>query len=208
MDDDGVIIAGNGTHQKAEELGLPIKVIETDGTELVVVKRTDLKTDDPRRIGLALADNATTDTSEWDTEALHAHWGMDELAKWDVAGMEEEQEDKYNSKVSAPNYAPRDPQPPKVETLYDDTRTNSLITVINEVEMPDEVRKFLKMAAHRHTVFDYEMIAEYYCHAPKEVQELMEDSALVIIDFNKAIELGFVQLNADILAQFNDDYEG
>jgi hypothetical protein len=42
--------------------------------------------------------------------------------------------------------------------------------------------------------FNYKNVAEYYAHSEKEVQELMEDSALVIIDYNKAIELGFVKL--------------
>lgn len=53
----------------------------------------------------------------------------------------------------------------------------------------------MRAAATRHIVFNYERIADYYASASKEVQELMEQSALVIIDFDKAIEQGFVQLN-------------
>lgn len=54
---------------------------------------------------------------------------------------------------------------------------------------------FLKLAASRHIVFNYENIADYYAIATKEMQELMEKSALVIIDFDKALEEGFVVLN-------------
>jgi hypothetical protein len=84
------------------------------------------------------------------------------------------------------------------EMLYDMRKCNSLKKEINEVaketNMPDEVKMFLMMAATRHIKFNYHQIAEYYAQAPKEVQELMEKSGLVIIDFNDAIENGFVEL--------------
>lgn len=51
------------------------------------------------------------------------------------------------------------------------------------------------MAATRHYGFNYKYIAEYYAQAPKEVQELFEDSALVIIDFEDAIAKGFVEVS-------------
>jgi hypothetical protein len=56
------------------------------------------------------------------------------------------------------------------------------------------VKAFLRSAAQRHTVFDFENIAEYYAHASPAVQALMEDSALVIVDFQRAIELGYVEV--------------
>ena len=61
---------------------------------------------------------------------------------------------------------------------------------------------FLIYAAYRHTVFDYSKIADYYAHSSKEIQELMEDSALVIIDFDAAIEKGYVKLTKDIAAAY------
>lgn len=62
------------------------------------------------------------------------------------------------------------------------------------------------MAASRHVVFRYDRIAEYYCHAPKEVQELMEESALVIIDFDDAIEGGYVRARMEMEAEFEKEY--
>src|ERR1041384_588040 len=57
-DKNGVIIAGNKTLETAADLGLPVKVVETDGTELVVVQRTDLDlTRDKAARELAYADN-------------------------------------------------------------------------------------------------------------------------------------------------------
>ncbi len=70
MDADNVIIGGNGVFEQAKEMGLKVRVIESDGSELVVVKRTDLKTGDDKRKLLALADNRTAELAEWDTEAL------------------------------------------------------------------------------------------------------------------------------------------
>ena len=52
--------------------------------------------------------------------------------------------------------------------------------------------------------FNYENIAEFYAHSDKEVQELMESSALVIIDFKKAIEQGFIELSEDLADKFVD----
>ena len=50
----------------------------------------------------------------------------------------------------------------------------------------------MKIAAYRHYVFNYDKIAEYYACASKEMQELMEESALVIVDINDAIMNGYV----------------
>ena len=69
-DKDGVLIAGNGVWEQAEALGIPHRIIETDGSELVVIKRTDLDPDDERRVAPAVADNRTTDMSEFDLPSL------------------------------------------------------------------------------------------------------------------------------------------
>lgn len=93
VDADGVIIAGNGV-QSVVDPDTPVRVIETDGTELVVVKRTDLHEGDERRKKLALADNATSDNVEWDMEAIEADgWEQDELEDWGVVEMKPENAD-------------------------------------------------------------------------------------------------------------------
>ena len=58
-----------------------------------------------------------------------------------------------------------------------------------------DIKTFLKLAARRHYVFNYKKIAEYYAMASEEMQELMEKSALVIIDYNNAIANGYVKLS-------------
>ena len=59
----------------------------------------------------------------------------------------------------------------------------------------------------RHIVFDYGQIAEFYVHQEKEVQELMEAFALVIIDFDKAIENGYSRFKEDIYEIMLEDTE-
>jgi DNA modification methylase len=70
----GVILAGNKTFTAARELGLPIRVVESAGDELVVVKRTDLALDeDDRARRLAYLDNRSSELGlEWDLEQLRA----------------------------------------------------------------------------------------------------------------------------------------
>lgn len=71
---------------------------------------------------------------------------------------------------------------------------------------PSNEKRFLSIAAERHTVFDFRLIADYYAHTNAEMQELMERSALVIIDFDKAIENGYVSLTKNIMEQYTQDY--
>ena len=47
-------------------------------------------------------------------------------------------------------------------------------------------------------MFNYSKIADYYAHASAEMQDLMEKSALVIIDYDKSIEYGFTHLQEEI----------
>ena len=84
IDAEDELIAGNGVFEQAEVLGLKTRVIETDGSELVIVKRTDLHTDDEKRKKLALADNATSDSSDWDYENLAEDWNCEDLSQWGV----------------------------------------------------------------------------------------------------------------------------
>ena len=70
-DKKGRIIAGNKTLMSASDINLPVRVVETDGHELVVVQRTDLDLDDPNARELAIADNRSSQVGlEWDAAIL------------------------------------------------------------------------------------------------------------------------------------------
>ena len=70
VDREGVVIGGNAVYEQALKLGIPVREITTTGDELVVVRRADLATDDPRRKALALADNQIATLAEWDEVTL------------------------------------------------------------------------------------------------------------------------------------------
>ena len=84
IDSENEIIAGNGVFEQAEKQNIKIKIVETDGTELIAVKRTDLKTNDKKRKKLALIDNHSTDTSNFDFEAINVDFGKVELEEWGI----------------------------------------------------------------------------------------------------------------------------
>lgn len=116
VDKDNRIIAGNGIVETAGKLGKEkIRVIETDGEELVVVKRTDLSLDSKQGREMALADNAAAAVDlDWDEDAMREaaaqfdvdfeRYGLD-IAPYDFDEDETEgepsdaQEDDYDEDV-------------------------------------------------------------------------------------------------------------
>ena len=111
----------------------------------------------------------------------------------------ESQDNRYTKKVEIPQYAPSD-EKPRLEALIDFDKYSKLLANINKSNVSEEEKKFLRYAAARHIVFRYSLIADYYAHASKEMQELMEQSALVILDIDDAIANGYVKLSKDIRA--------
>jgi hypothetical protein len=83
VDETGTILAGNATVQAASQVGIErVRVIETDGSELVAVRRTGLSPEQKRR--LALFDNRAAELAEWDAGVLAALADETDLsALWD-----------------------------------------------------------------------------------------------------------------------------
>ena len=98
----------------------------------------------------------------------------------------------YSKKIEIPPYTPRD-QNPEAAEVFDSTKTKELIQEICQSDLPDDEQEFLIAAAYRHVVFDFEKIADRYAHADAKTQRLMENSALVIVDIDKAIESGWTR---------------
>lgn len=111
----------------------------------------------------------------------------DALAK--VAGVGADE--LYTDAVNVPRYEPTGERP-EPDALYDESKAERLRKAIREADLDDATRAFLTAAAARHVVFDYGLVAEFYAHAPADVQRLMEASALVIVDLDNAIRDGYV----------------
>ena len=117
---------------------------------------------------------------------------------------EEDATKEYTNATGTPLYVPRGVKP-HVLALADTTKFHALLRSIDASSLPIEEKTFLAMAARRHVRFDYEAIADYYANASPEMQRLMEDSALVIPDFDRAIELGYVRLSDDLRRQYLEE---
>lgn len=210
IDENNNLIAGHGRVMAARKLKM---------TDVPAVVVTGL--DDRKRRALIIADNKLALNAGWDEDALRIEledlgadfgalmgFSQDELVALLKADTEDENE--YTKKVSAPLYEPTGPKP-EVEELFNDEKTRDLLYGIEGSGLSDEEKRFLTLAAGRHTVFNFEVIANYYAHASKECQDLMEDSALVIIDFEKAIENGYVKMSDKLseiyLSEYADDEE-
>ena len=210
IDEDGGVIAGHGRLLAAERMGL----------ESVPCIRLSHLTEAQRR-AYVIADNKLALNAGWNFELLELEMKALETAGVDLAltGFSDEElesildgEDDgdggggggYTRKVKAPTYEPKGDKP-EVSSLFDESKTKELLGRINAAKVPDDIRAFLIAAAHRHTVFDFERIAEFYAHSEADVQTLFEDSALVIIDFEKAIEKGFVVFSDAVREMFTHD---
>ena len=81
VDEENRILAGNGTVEGAKAAGIKnVRIIDTEGDEIIAIRRTGLSEDE--KVGLALADNRTSDLSEWDQEMLHHLSKEHDLAPW------------------------------------------------------------------------------------------------------------------------------
>ena len=151
---------------------------------------------------------------EWDWDILANDWSEQQLESWGLDGFpfEEEEQEKelldnniYTTKIETPIYNPSNKKPSLNECINLD-KYNNLLESINLSNLNEENKKFLKICAYRHIEYNYEKIADLYAHSNKNLKELIEESALVIIDYNKAIELGYVQLAEEISTYYLNDY--
>jgi hypothetical protein len=205
----GFIVAGHGRLSSARLAGLkefPVEYQDFDSDEA--------------EYAFLVADNAISSWSELDLAsinleipALGPDFDIDYLGLKDFTiDISEKQdglgdEDLYTKKILAPIYEPKGERPP-IHELYDRAKTDELIAELKAMEIPEDIKNFLSLAAQRHIIFNYEKIAEYYSHAPIEIKTEMEKSALVIIDFNKAIEYGFITMTKEIAEAYpSADYE-
>lgn len=183
------IVEGHGRYEALKQMGVK---------EIPIIRLDDLT--DEQRKAYALAHNKLTMNSDFDLAILDSEiadlsidmskFGFDVLAE-----EMQEQAEKYTSKVNIPQYEPTGDDVSLWE-CYDTTKADQLIEEIeNAPFLSDEQKKFLKISAYRHVVFNYRKIAEYYAKVDGGVQKLMEDSALVIIDYENAIANGYVKLS-------------
>jgi hypothetical protein len=186
-----------------------------DLTDIPTIKLSGLS--DAQKRAYVIADNKLAMNAGWDVELLKLEFQIleDEDFELDLLGFsldeisdifggtysgengDSEPEANYSRKIESPVYEIKGDEPP-VTALLDETKTQELRAEIDNADIDPDIAEFLYKAADRHTVFDFGQIAEYYAHAPENIQQLMERSALIIIDFDQAIDEGFVVLTKAI----------
>ena len=214
VDDANLLAAGHGRHMALEQMYDADETVSLwDGRPIPsgYMPFIDCSAWTPeQRRAYTLADNKIAENSGWDEELLKIELGELLEIGADAApiiGFSDAEleaftgnlsgsgdgDGNYSRKIEAPVYEPKVDKP-AISELTDTAKRDALNGEIDEADLPDDIAAFLRAAAERHTVFDFERIAEFYCHADAGTQALMEKSALVIIDFDKAVEGGFVSL--------------
>jgi len=192
VDDDMIVLGGNMRLKACKEAGLK---------EVSIIRFNNLS--EEKKKEFIVKDNVGY--GEWDFDILLTDWNKEDLLDWGMDLPKSVNLDGYTKKIEAPVYEPSD-EKPFLDDLFDLTKYNELIDEIEKSDLDNNIKVFLRYAASRHIVFNYNKIADYYAHSDKDLQELMENSALVIIDFDRAIENGFVELSENIKKLFINEY--
>lgn len=200
IDTNNIIVTGHTRVKSAKKLGM---------TEVPCLIADDLT--DEQIKAFRLADNKVAEFSQWDEEKLLKE--LEELGNIDMSlyGFtfpddedEDEEDDTYTDKTNIPQYEIQG-ETPDLSELVNEDKTNELLDEIENSELSYEEKEFLRKAAQRHLAFNYKKVAEYYANASPEMQELMEKSALVIIDYNDAIMNGYTSLSNKIQKMLEAD---
>lgn len=210
-----IIIGGNMRFRACLELGykeIPCKVIP-------------LETPVKKLREYVIKDNENFGQNDW--EALANDWDADELGDYGLeldylaaengddwnnlddpdagtrgggseGGGDGGDPDKYSRKIQPPTYEITGEEP-DVDECVDMAAVKRLLAEIDASGVSEEQKEMLRVCAYRHAVIHFDKMAEYYAHQKAEMQNLMENNALVIIDYDKALERGFINLTSRLL---------
>jgi hypothetical protein len=184
-----------GGHQRVKAM----RQLGRTEAQVVVV---DLPETEEKALNIALNSPAIAGEFTDDLQALLGELAQEDEALFEdlrlgelVIEVEEEAalSENYTRKIEIPHYTPKGERP-LFSDCVNDSKTLSLLAMIEAQDLDPEMAAFLRLAAYRHASFRYDKIAELYCHQTPEIQALFEESALVLIDFDRALESGFVRL--------------
>lgn len=198
IDEKGMIIAGHGRVEGAKKL---------DIKEVPCIVLSGLT--EAQKKAYVIADNKMALNAGWNEELLKTE--LENLKELDfdleLTGFSKKELEKlfdeinesnpYTAKTEIPQYEIKG-EMPEIYELIEEEKVNQLIEDIRKSNVGEKEKEFLIKSAYRHYGFNYSKIAEYYCHQNKEMQELMEKSALVIIDINNAIAEGYAELKEEM----------
>lgn len=167
---------------------------------------------DAEKDEFVMTDNASF--GSWDFDAIANEWDAELVEEWgvdvwqDVMAEDEENDNNYSRKIEAPDYEPTG-RNVQVSELYDESKTQRLVAEINAMKVNAEIKKMLVAGAQRFTRFDFRNVAEWYSQQEDEnVKAMMRKMAMVIVDFDEAVENGFVRLCEELIKEYEDEQSG
>lgn len=211
-EDKFIVIGGNMRLRACKELGykdIPCKVLDL---ETPVKKLREYVIKDNEAFG---QNDYEVLANEWDADEL-TDYGMEldylntevgdpadylddpEAGTRDGGEGEGGDPDKYSRKIQPPTYEITGEEP-DIDECVDMAGVRRLLAEIDASGVSEDQKEMLRVCAYRHAVIHFDKMAEYYAHQKAEMQDLMENSALVIIDYDKALEHGFVNLTSRLL---------
>lgn len=205
---DGSLMLIDG-HLRAETLGqgdVPVLILDVDEAEADKILATldplaAMAGGNPEMFS-SLAAGVKTSSEELSALLADTHRMAKELS--DQAN--DDGDNPYTAKVDVPPYEVSGPKPDLSE-LLDSSKADVLVAEIEASNLPDAEKQFFIKAAMRHVVFNFEKIANYYAHSDMQTQALLENSACVIVDIDKAIENGWARLEAVLVEQYASEKE-
>ena len=196
LDKNNKLIAGNKTQENALKLGLEdVIVVETDGTKMVAVKRTDVDLDTKEGREMALADNRTSQENiDLDYVKMREALDNEQLEAWNVKEPLKTQTEML-SKL-------------KLRDCVNLDKYEKKMAAIKKMKLSDEEKEVLRLFAYRFIKIDFESVANYYAfNASEEMQKAIERLRLVLVDNG---EKGYIEddMLKIVNAEINEELGG
>jgi hypothetical protein len=140
ISDDNEIIAGNGVTESAINAGIDkVRIIETDGTEIIAVKRTDIKSGSKEFYEMALSDNIIAkENIVMDVEVTNAICEEYELEEYQFQTLGINDSDEFGTDFSLPD-GDKAPFQQMTFTLADEQATQ-IKNAIADIKQTDEYK--------------------------------------------------------------------
>lgn len=135
---------------------------------------------------------------DWNWDDLANEWDEEQLEGWGLelpTSKELNEEDLFD--IEIPFYEPSEVKP-EINELADVSKTNDLISKIENLKIDADLKEILKIRAGFFTDFNFQKIADYYYKEEDDVKDVFKDLGLVILAPKEALERGFVELSDSV----------
>ena len=138
IDKNNRIIAGNKSFENAMSIGIEdVQIVESDGTKIIAVKRTDIDLDTPQGREMALADNASAKANiVFDAEVVEAQVGEAVAEEWVVHG--DVKDNGFGTDFTLPS-GDKSPFQQMTFTLADE-QAEQIKNAISDIKQTDEYK--------------------------------------------------------------------